>query len=121
VYDSIPHNVIFTLGRSLYRIPEVALPTAISLISAKQCNKIISQDGKFFFFVIHAHSKYKVATTSVASTQSLSLQQNQVGAIVEDYRDIFSSPTGVPMDCQVKHPIDLTPCAPLPHGPLYHH
>jgi hypothetical protein len=44
VHDSRPHSVIITLGRSLYRIPEVASPTAISLISAKQCSKIISQD-----------------------------------------------------------------------------
>jgi hypothetical protein len=40
--------------------------------------------------------------------------------IVEEYKDIFSSPTGVPMHCQVKHPIDLTPGAPLSNGPVYH-
>jgi hypothetical protein len=39
---------------------------------------------------------------------------------VEEYSDIFSSPTGVPLHCQVKHPIDLTPNAPLPNGPVYH-
>jgi hypothetical protein len=70
--------------------------------------------------VIHAHSKQKVIATSVASTQSLSLQQKQVEKIVEEYRDIFSSPTGVPTHCQVKHPIDLTPSSPLPNGPIYH-
>jgi hypothetical protein len=116
-----PASVIITLGRQLYRIPEVAPPTAISLISAKKCSKVISQTGKFVFFVIHAHSKKKVVATSVASTQSLSLQQKQVDGIVEEYRDIFSSPTGVPTHCQVKHPIDLTPGAPLPNGPVYHH
>jgi hypothetical protein len=119
VYESRPRSVIITLGRQLYRIPEVASPTAISLISAKQCSKVISQTGKFIFFVIHAHSKQKVAT-SMASTQSLSLQQKQVDGIVEEYRDIFSSPTGVPTHCQVKHPIDLTPDTPLPNGPVYH-
>ena len=31
------------------------------------------------------------------------------------------SPTGVPTHCQVKHPIDLTPTAPLPNGPFYRH
>jgi hypothetical protein len=120
VYESRPRSVIITLGRQLYRIPEVASPTTISLISAKKCSKVISQTGKFIFFVIHAHSKKKVAATSVASTQSLSLQQKQVDGIMEEYRDIFSSPTGVPMHCQVKHPIDLTPGAPLPNGPVYH-
>jgi hypothetical protein len=38
---------------------------------------------------------------------------------MEAYSDIFSSPTGVPLHCQVKHPIDLTPDAPLPNGPVY--
>jgi hypothetical protein len=38
---------------------------------------------------------------------------------MEEYSDIFSSPTGVPLHCQVKNPIDLTPDAPLPNGPVY--
>jgi hypothetical protein len=42
VYESRPRSVIITLGRQLYRIPEVASPITISLISAKQCGKIIS-------------------------------------------------------------------------------
>jgi hypothetical protein len=71
--------------------------------------------------VIHAHSKQKVIATSVASTQILSLLHNQVDEIVEEYKDIFSSPTGVPMHYQVKHPIDLTPGETLPNGPFYHH
>jgi hypothetical protein len=69
--------------------------------------------------MICAHSKQKVAATSVASTQSLSLHQKQVDGIVEEYRDIFSSPTGVSTHYQVKHPIDLTPSATLPNGPVY--
>jgi hypothetical protein len=56
----------------------------------------------------------------MTSTQSLSLQQNQVDGIVEEYRDIFSSPIRVPTHSQVKHLIDLTPDAPLPNGPFYH-
>jgi hypothetical protein len=43
-----------------------------------------------------------------------------VDGIVEEYKDIFSSPIRVPMHCQFKHPIDLTPDAPLPNGPVYH-
>jgi hypothetical protein len=38
---------------------------------------------------------------------------------MEEYKDIFSSPTGVLKHCQVKHPIDLTPDAPLPNGLVY--
>jgi hypothetical protein len=48
------------------------------------------------------------------------LQKNKVDGIVEEYRDIFSSPTGVPIHCHVKHPIDLTLGAPLPNGPVYY-
>lgn len=83
MYESRPCNVIITLGRQLYRIPDVAPPTAISLISAKKCSKVISQTENFVFFVIHAQSKQKVITTSLASTQHLSLHQNQVDRIVE--------------------------------------
>ena len=39
--------------------------------------------------------------------------------VVEEYSDIFSSPTEVPLQSKVKHPIDLTPDAPLPNGPVY--
>jgi hypothetical protein len=41
--------------------------------------------------------------------------------VMEEYEDIFTSPTGVPLHCQVKHPIDLTLGAPLPNGPIYRH
>jgi hypothetical protein len=74
VYDSRPCSVIITLGRQFYRIPKVAPPTAISLISSKKCHKVILHTRKFVFFVICAHSKKKVTATSVAFTQSLSLQ-----------------------------------------------
>jgi hypothetical protein len=121
VYDSRPHSVIITLGRKLYRIPEVVSPTAIYLISAKKCSKVISQTGKFIFFVIRAHNKQKVSTTSITSTQIPSFQQKQVDEIVKEYRDILSSPTGVPTHYQVKHPIDLTLSASLPNERVYHH
>jgi hypothetical protein len=42
-----------------------------------------------------------------------------VDKIVEEHKDIFSSPTRVPLHCQVKHSIDLVPSAPLPNGPIY--
>jgi hypothetical protein len=119
VYESRSHSVIITLGRQLYRIPEVALLTAISLIFIKKCSKVISQTGKFIFFVICAHNKQNFVSTFVASTQILSVQYNQVYRIMEEYRDIFSSPIGVPTHYQFKHPIDLTPGAPLPNGPVY--
>jgi len=39
--------------------------------------------------------------------------------VMKEYEDIFTSPLGVPLHCQVKHSIDLTPGAPLPNGPIY--
>eukprot|EP00253_Pinus_taeda_P035005 PITA_35005 len=38
---------------------------------------------------------------------------------MEEYKDIFTSPAGVPLHCQVKHSIDLTPGALLPNGEIY--
>jgi hypothetical protein len=51
----------------------------------------------------------------------LSIQQKKVDKFVEEYLDIFSSPTGVPLHYQLKHPIDLTPDAPLSNGTVYCH
>jgi hypothetical protein len=36
VYESRPHSVIVTLGGQFYRVLEVVLTTAISLLSIKQ-------------------------------------------------------------------------------------
>jgi hypothetical protein len=119
VYESRPHSVIITLNRKLYRIPEAVPPSVISLISAKKCRKFMSQTGKFVFFIILSQNKRKIVATSKVSAADLSTQQKQVDKYVEQYSDIFSSPIGVPLHCQVKHPINLTPGAPLPNGPVY--
>jgi hypothetical protein len=73
-------------------------------------------DGKFVFFVIHSQNERKIIATSRVSVADLSTQQKQVDKVVEEYSDIFSSPTGVPLHCQVKHPIDMTPNTPFPMG-----
>jgi hypothetical protein len=119
VYDSRPRSVIITLNGKLYRIPDFVKPSAISLISAKQCGKVISQTGNFVFFVIRSQNEINITTTSRVSMVDLSTQQKQIDKVVEEYSDIFSSPTRVSLHCQVKHPIDLTPDAPLPNGPVY--
>jgi hypothetical protein len=75
--------------------------------------------GKFVFFVILSQNERNITATSRVSMIDLSTQQKQLDKVVEEYSDIFSSPTRVPMHCQVKHPIDLTPGAPLPNGPVY--
>jgi hypothetical protein len=75
--------------------------------------------GKFIFFVILSRNKRKITATSKVSAADLSTQQKQVYKVMEEYSDIFSSPIGVPLHCQVKHPIDLTPDTPLPNGSVY--
>jgi hypothetical protein len=77
--------------------------------------------GKFVFFMIHSQNKRKIIATSRVFVADLSTQQKQVDKVMEEYSDIFSSPTGVPLHFQVKHPIDLTPNTPLPNGPVYRH
>jgi len=51
-------------GNKLYRIPKVALPTTISLVTAKQCSKLISKTEKFFFLMICPQGKKKTAATT---------------------------------------------------------
>jgi len=68
VYESRPRSVIVTLGKQLYRIPEAVPKTVVSLITAKQCRKVISQTGKFVLFMIRSERKRKVAATSTTST-----------------------------------------------------
>ena len=55
----------------------------------------------------------------MAPEKGSSTQQKKVDKVVEEYRDIFSSPTGVPLHYQVKHPIDLTPRASLAKRALH--
>jgi hypothetical protein len=120
VYDSRPHIFIITLNRKLYRIPKVVPPSAISLISSNQCRKVISQTKKFVFFVILSQSEQKVAATSMVFVTDLSKQQKKVDKVMEEYKEIFSSPIGVPLQCQFKHTIDQILDAPLPNGSVYH-
>jgi hypothetical protein len=70
--------------------------------------------GKFVFFMIHSQNKGNIRATSMVSTVDLSTQKKQVEKVMEEYSDIFPSPTGVPLHCQVKHTIDMTSDAPLP-------
>ena len=52
VYESRHRVVIITLGNKMYRISEIAPPTTISLVTAKQCSKLIAKTRKFIFLMI---------------------------------------------------------------------
>ena len=58
-------------GKKLYRIPEVAPKGSISLISAKQCKKVITQMGKFVLFMVRSQSEKKIVAISTNFAQSL--------------------------------------------------
>jgi hypothetical protein len=106
-------------GLVLYRIPEIAPPTTISLVIAKQCSKLISKTRKFVFLMIRPQGKQN--TMAMTSRQGPTARKQHMDKVMEEYKDIFTSPAGVPLHCQVKHPIDLTPSASLPNGPIYQH
>lgn len=57
----------------------------------------------------------------MASTQGPSMHHIQLDKVMEEYKDILSSPMGVPLYYQVNHSIDLNFDAPLPNGPIYCH
>jgi hypothetical protein len=117
LYESRACVVIITLGNNLYRILKIALPTTISLVTAKQCSQLISKTRKFVFLIIHPQGKKKTVATT--SRQGPSTRQKQMDKVMEEYEDIFTSPTGVPLYYQVKHPINLTPGVSLSNGPIY--
>ena len=72
VYESHPRSVIITLGKWPYRIPEATPKDSISLISAKQYMKVITQTRKFVLLMIHSQGEKKVVATSMASTRDSS-------------------------------------------------
>jgi hypothetical protein len=120
-YESMPHNVIITLGDQLYRVLEAVSNTAVSLIFVKQCKNVVSQTERFFLCMVRSKCESKVTGTTKTFAQGLSTQQQQVDGIVEEYKGIFASPTGVPMHYQVKHSIDLAASDPFPNDPIYMH
>eukprot|EP00253_Pinus_taeda_P031924 PITA_31924 len=117
VYESRSRAIIITLGNQLYRIPEVAPPIAISLITTKQCSKLIYKTRKFYFLTICPQGKKKMVAGT--SRQGPFARQLQIDKVVEEYENIFTSLVGVRLHYQVKHSIDLTPGVPLPNGPIY--
>ena len=69
--------------------------------------------------MIHPQGKNNIF--AMTSRQDSSTQQQHMDKVVEEYRDIFTSPTRVHLHYQVKHSIDLTLGALLPNGPNDQH
>ena len=122
MYELRPCDVIISLGNLLYRIPEIAPPTATSLITTKKCSKLISQTRKLIFCLVWSQSKGKIVATSMTPVEGSSKkQQNQMDMVMKAYRNFFSSPTRTSLHYQVRHSLDLTQRAPLPNGSIYHY
>jgi len=66
------------------------------------------------FFMIFSQSKGKIMATSMALEKDSITHQKEV--VMEEYMDIFCSPIGLPLHCQVKYSIDLTLDCPCPMG-----
>ena len=96
MYESRPRVVIISLNNSLYRILEVAPPTATSLITTKKGMKLISQTRKFICLV-HSQSKGKIVATSMTPAKGSSTQRQQHrDTVMTEQRNNFSLPRGVP-------------------------
>jgi len=61
----------------------------------------------------------KKNTVATSSRQGPFARKLQMEKVAEKYEDIFASPAGVPLHCEVKNSIDLTRGAPMPNGPIY--
>ena len=70
------------------------------------------------FFNTKLQGKKNILATT--SKQGSRTRLQQMDKVMEEYEDIFSSPTEVPLHCQVKHSIDLTPGTPPPYVSITH-
>jgi hypothetical protein len=82
VYDSRSHAVIVTFGNKLFKIPYVPPPAAISLVTAKQCSKLISKIRKFVFLMILPQGKNNTVATT--SKQGSFTRQQQMDKVMEE-------------------------------------
>ena len=69
--------------------------------------------------MIHPQGKKKMV--AMISRQGPSARQLSMDKDMEEYDDIFTSPTGDPLHYQAKHSIDMTLDVALPNQPIYRH
>ena len=108
VYESRPRSVTIKLGEKRYRIPEVCPKQVASLISAKQCKRLIAQTRAFVLLMVRSEQTKSVVLNTHAKVTITENQQDQMDKILKEYHSVNSS-----------HSIDLIPSTPLPHEPIY--
>jgi hypothetical protein len=69
--------------------------------------------------MVWSKCEWKVTTTIETSTRGLSIEQQQTDKTVEEYKEIFTSPTRVHVHYHVKNSIDMKPSAPFPNDHVY--
>lgn len=116
MYESRPRDVIVTLGNKLYRILEVAPLTTISLVIEKKAVRPFPKLRNLFSWWYTLRERRRQWPRPPDKAPSWKQQMDKV---VEEYEDIFTATTGVPLHYQVKYSIDLTLGASLHNGPIY--
>lgn len=119
VYESRPRSVTIRLGEQKYQIPEVSPAYTASLISAKQCKRLVAKTGTFILLMIRSEEERKLVYNSHAITNTTTLKKRSMDQILMKYENLFKLPTGVHTHCQVRHTIDLIPGTPLLNEPVY--
>ena len=84
------------LGGQKYRIPEVSPTHSASLISAKQCRRLIAQTGTFVLLMIHPEEQKESVCNSNSMVSNTTKQQISMSHILTKYQNVFELPTGVP-------------------------
>ena len=69
-------------------------------------NKLINHAQKFSLIMIKPQYSRNTTPTSQLTDQCIS-QEQHINHILEKYQNIFQDPNGVPLNCQVKHSIEL--------------
>jgi hypothetical protein len=73
-YESRPRSVIITLGDQIYKVSEAVPTTMVSLISVKQCRKVVSHIERFFLFMVQSEGERKFIAIVKTFVRGLSAQ-----------------------------------------------
>jgi len=74
----------------------------MTTVMVKRCCKVISHTAKFSLLTIQLEYEQKDIVTTIASSQDLSVQHKHVNKIIEEHKDILTTPLRVPPHCSVK-------------------
>ena len=76
IYEYRPCSVTIKLGEKSYRIPKVCPKQTASLISAKQCKRLIAQTGAFVLLMVCSKQTKSVVLNTHAKVTITKNQQD---------------------------------------------